>query len=327
MKDFFCKFENRYGFRIVGEPIKLSGGFMHKMYVLHTTEGNFAIKLLNPFVMKRETAMSSFAAAEKLEKMLESRKLPILPALSFDGKKMQEINGQYFYLFNYFEGKALTGKEITCFHCKEMGVALAAIHSTVKKKSDEPIESMQIDWDFYIRELEKSEKPLYELLYANYSLILDSQEKGNRAKKELPQISAVCHNDMDPKNVLWRENDYRIIDLECLSYNNPIMELFESALCWSGYEECEINFELFQAFIQGYKNAGGKLPVDWQVLYDCNNGRLEWLEYNIKRVLGIDCSADEKELGRSQAAETIRHIVYYNIIREQILKKCANIII
>ena len=132
---------------------------------------------------------------------------------------------------------------------------------------------------------------------------------------------------MDPKNVLWRENDYRIIDLECLSYNNPIMELFESALFWSGYEECEINFELFQAFIQGYKNAGGKLPVDWQVLYDCNNGRLEWLEYNIKRVLGIDCSADEKELGRSQAAETIRHIVYYNIIREQILKKCANIII
>ena len=54
-----------------------------------------------------------------------------------------------------------------------MGDALAAIHSTVKKKSDEPIESMQIDWDFYIRELEKSEKPLYELLYANYSLILD----------------------------------------------------------------------------------------------------------------------------------------------------------
>ena len=53
------------------------------------------------------------------------------------------------------------------------------------------------------------------------------------------------------------------------------------------------------------------MPVDWETLYDCNNGRLEWLEYNIKRVLGIDCGNDEKEIGTEQVKETIQHIIYY----------------
>lgn len=128
---------------------------------------------------------------------------------------------------------------------------------------------------------------------------------------------------MDCKNVLWNGNDYRIIDLECLSYSNPFMELFELALCWSGYEDCKIDFQLFQSFLQGYKNANGNMPVDWETLYDCDNGRLEWLEYNIKRVLGIDCGADEKEIGIKQVEETLHHIIYYFNMRDQILEHCS----
>lgn len=61
------------------------------------------------------------------------------------------------------------------------------------------------------------------------------------------------------------------------------------------------------------------MPSDWETLYDCNNGRLEWLEYNIKRVLGIDCGEDEKEIGAKQVEETVKHIIYYSKIKEQIL--------
>ena len=101
------------------------------------------------------------------------------------------------------------------------------------------------------------------------------------------------------------------------------MELFELALCWSGYEDCKIDFQLFQSFLQGYKNGDGNMPVDWETLYDCDNGRLEWLEYNIKRVLGIDCGADEKEIGIKQVEETLHHIIYYFNMRDQILEHCS----
>lgn len=235
---------------------------------------------------------------------------------------MQEIDGTYFYLFDYFDGNSLKSDEITEYHCREMGKVLAEIHSIDKKFQNENFSETPIDWEFYLAEMAKVNRGLYIMMKDCLPVIKDSQNRGNLARKKLPPIVSICHNDMDCKNVLWNGDDYRIIDLECLAYGNPFIELFELALCWSGYEDCRINFGLFQAFLQGYANAGGELPVDWETLYDCNNGRLEWLEYNIKRVLGIDCGSDEKEIGAEQIEETIQHIIYYSSMRKKILEHC-----
>ena len=319
----FEKIETAYGWKLKSDPVPLNGGFTHKMYRIETQQGMYALKLLNRFIMQRETAMGNFAEAERLERLLEQRGIPILPALTIDGRKMQEIDGEYFYLFDYYDGKPLRADAVTEYHCGQMGRALAAIHDTDRKMGDQAYKQMSVDWDFYLSAMEKADTRLYEILRSCYAILVESQEKGNRAVKKLPKLLTVCHNDMDCKNVLWNGEDYRIIDLECLSYNNPMMELFESALCWSGYEECRIDFRLFQAFLRGYASAGEEqMPKDWETLYDCNNGRLEWLEYNLKRVLGIDCGDDEKQLGIGQVVETLRHIVYYAKMREQILEHC-----
>lgn len=280
--NYFCddkasiliKIAEKYDWKIIGKPMLLSGGFMHKMYRIDTQQGIFALKLLNPFIMQRETAKDNFAKAERIELLLEQQGVPILPALSLDGRKMQEADGEHFYLFDYFPGKVLQGNEITAYHCQEMGKVLAEIHSIDKRYENEVFCEMSIDWNFYLAEMKNTDTKLYAMLKNAFPVIQDSQNKGNQARKKLPPIVSICHNDMDCKNVLWNGNDYRIIDLECLSYGNPFMELFELALCWSGYENCQIDFGLFQAFLQGYANAGGELPVDWETLYDCNNGRL-----------------------------------------------------
>ncbi len=318
----FTKIEKKYNWKWKGEPVRLDGGFMHKMYRIDTDRGVYALKLLNPFVMQRETAMENYANAERIERLLEQNGVPILPALSFDGRKMQEIDGEYFYLFDYFAGKPLKSGEITEYHCREMGKALARIHGIDRRFEREPVSEMSVDWEFYLAEMKRADRKRYAVLKEASPVIKDSQNRGNRARNRLPGAVSICHNDMDCKNVLWNGNEYRIIDLECLSYGNPLIELFESALCWSGYEDCRIDFRLFQAFLQGYKSAGGEWPADWEVLYDCDNGRLEWLEYNIRRALGIGCGEDEKEIGIGQVEETVRHIVYYSQMKEQILKHC-----
>lgn len=319
----FTKIEQKYNWKLREEPVSLSGGFMHRMYKLETEQGIYALKRLNKFVMQRKTAMENYAIAEQLECLLERSGIPILPALSFNGSKMQEIDGEYFYLFDYYAGKTLKRKEITPYHCTQIGKVLAKIHNIDKKPVHGSFQDMQIDWDFYLIKMEKENIQLYEILKDSYVQIIESQNNGNRARKNLPGVCAICHNDMDCKNVLWNGEDYRIIDLECLSYDNPLMELFELALCWSGYEECQIDFRLFRSFLKGYAVSRGELPLDWETLYDCNNGRLEWLEYNIKRVLGIDCGEDEKEIGIEQVKETIQHIIYYAKMREQILENCT----
>lgn len=314
-------------------PARLTGGFTHKMYSLFTTKGKYAVKLLNPFIMKRETAMSNYRTAERFERALEQTDVPILPALTIDGKKMQCMDGQYFYLYEWYEGKALKSEEITAFHCEKIGGILAKIHGLKlqnetgtgvdiggdNREEKYEREELHIDWDGYIEQLSGNNKELSDLLKENLTLLYESQDKGNEAIKKLPATVAICHNDMDSKNVLWNGEECRIIDLECLSYSSPIMELYELALCWSGYEVCNIDFNLFKRFIRAYEKNGGILPVDWETVYYCNNGRLEWLEYNVKRALGIECSEEEIELGIGQVKETIAHVIYYHEVKDGIL--------
>ena len=54
-----------------------------------------------------------------------------------------------------------------------------------------------------------------------------------------------------------------------------------------------------------------------------NNGRLEWLEYNIKRSLMLETdSEEEQQLGINEVKETVAHVVYYKLIKEELLKMC-----
>lgn len=319
-------------------PTRLTGGFMHKMYSLFTTQGKYAVKLLNPFIMQRKDAMDNYRTAEAFETLLEQTDIPILPAFTFDGKKMQCMDGQYFYLYGWYDGKALRSGEITAYHCEKIGEILAKIHGLKRPQKIEvgtevesefceakyEREELHIDWDGYIERLAEKNPELSELLRENRALLYESQEKGNEAIRKLPTTVAICHNDMDSKNVLWNGEECRIIDLECLSYGSPVMELYELALCWSGNEVCSIDFNLFRSFIRAYEKAGGTLPTDWETIYYCNNGRLEWLEYNIKRALGIECSEEEIELGVEQVKETVAHVIYYHEAKEHILESLKN---
>lgn len=326
-KSFFEKVCENFNLgRLEAVPVSLSGGLMHKMYSLFTSKGKYAIKLLNPFVMARESADESYSAAEHLENILELHHIPILPALTFDGIKRQELDGQFFYLFEWYDGKAVRGKRITEYHCTQIGKVLAKIHRIDIQKTRCLQKEVSIDWDFYIDRMRSENEELYRLLYENCDLLYESQNNGNRAVKELPAIRTICHNDLDSKNVLWNGAGFRIIDLECLGCGNPCLEMYESALCWSGYEECSIQFELFGKFIRTYLDHGGIKPADWEILYDSNYGRLEWLEYNIKRVLGIDCGADEKEIGISEVRDTLAHVIYYKEARKDIIRTASQIL-
>ena len=181
-------------------PLRLSGGLMHKMYKLETDQGIYALKLLNPFIMQRKDAMDNYREAERLESILEQKKIPILPALSVYGSKMQEMEGFYFYLFPYYRGTVLKNSEVTEEHCRKIGKILARIHGIDKKNGDGILPKMSIDWKFYLDRLKERNTLLYELLGEHYKRILESQERGNCARTKLPDVLAICHNDMDRKN-------------------------------------------------------------------------------------------------------------------------------
>lgn len=311
---------------IIENPTRVTGGLTHKMYKLVTTNGKYIIKLLNTNIMKRDTALANFNRADALEEVLKKNNISAIYALEFNNKKRQYIDNQYFYVYKWYDGKSLKNNEIKILNCKKIGEVLARIHSIDLREETFVRSEIHIDWEKYIKIAKEMVSPIYNILYDKVDLLNNSMNSGNCSIKKLPSIKTICHNDLDSKNVLWLGDEYKIIDLECLDYSNPYLELFELALCWSGYEECNINFDLFKIFINSYFGAINlKQNINWEDVYYSNSGRLEWLEFNIKRSLMIDCdSKEEQELGINEVRETINHVVYYDKIKDDILTVLKN---
>lgn len=303
---------------VIEPPRSLTGGFMHRMYSLFTDRGRYAVKLLNPHIMVRPDAPGNFRSAEELESRLEHAGVPILPALTLSGRKMQLLDGQFFYVFDWFDGRALSGSEITADHCRIIGAQLARIHQIEQRDQPTDYEPFVIVWDALIEPLRDRNPELYALLMSHGDMLYEMLEMATGAFPRLPSVTAICHNDLDSKNVLWRSSECQIIDLECLGWSNPFLELYETALYWSGIEQCHVDEHLFAAFVRAYAEAGGALPADWTVVHDANTGRLGWLEYNLNRALGVGCSGEEIPIGISEVQKTLAQLIHYNEIRNRL---------
>lgn len=311
---------------LTAQPQRVTGGYMHKMYCLTTTTGKYAVKLLNAEIMKRPDVFQNYQRAERLERVLQENKIPVLPAMEINGRKMQCIDNQYFYIFHWLDGRALQWDEIRLEHCGIAGAVLAKIHKIEQLEELYVRNEIDINWDTYIEIAKESRSEIADLLINNRELFYMSQKEFNSALNKIPAITCICDGDMDSKNVLWVNGSPVIIDLECLDYGNPFIEMYQLALSWSGYVLCNIDYELLKNFIISYQQEYGSFQVEWNALYGIGFGWLEWLEYNIKRALMIECeNEEERKLGIEQVQQTINRLIYYNSIEDELLQQLDSV--
>ena len=67
---------------------------------------------------------------------------------------------------------------------------------------------------------------------------------------------------------------------------------------------------LWQSSLGKYiKNTTLDTNIDWETVYECNFGRLEWLKFNIKRAPMIECDTKEvQDFGINEVKETIERM-------------------
>ena len=292
-----------------GDIIPVSGGLMHKMYKVQTTRGTYAVKCLNPQIMKRPDVFENYARAEALEKILEDNGLPIVPALTFDGKKMLESDGRFFYIFAWQKGHITDPENISPEQCFKAGEILGRIHA-LDSQNVEPLEPELSSIDF-TRYLSPDDENLELLEYA--------QTKLNDARKMLPPMKAISNDDMDPKNIMWHNGEPHVIDLECLDYSNPIESCLNLALQWSGTVNQKFNKENLAAFFKGYLSVYDNGFRSYDELFGIAYTWLEWLEYNFKRAQGLEGTTQEEiQLGRTEVINTIARIKYLRSIEDEV---------
>lgn len=301
---------------LVNVPKPLSGGLLHRMYALKTAKGKYAIKLLNPQIMLRPTAMMNYINSEKIA-YFASKKLPVLPAIKINGNFVQKVNSQFYLVFNWVKGKSLKQNEIDKNHCEKISEILAAIHKTDFSELgliNNPSNNFDlIEWSYYMEKGKESNAEWVDLFHKNITNLKDWNTSAIKSSELLASNMVISHRDLDSKNVLWNDYDPILIDWESAGFINPMQDLIETAIYWSENEEGEIDKDRFFSFLRGYKISSGKLQADWNtVLANGFSGKLGWLEYNLKRSLWIECTDEqEQQMGTAQVITTINDMRHY----------------
>lgn len=297
-------------------PTALSGGLLHRMYAVQTTSGRYVVKALNPEIMGRPTAMQNFITSELIASRAATY-VPALPAKKFNGASIQQVGEQFCLVFEWIDGKSLKPSDINTGHCKIMGSILSSLHigdfSDLGISNNSSADRRLTDWNFYLKKGQQSNAEWTSLLFENSEMLDDWNAEAINSANRISSDMVISHGDLDPKNVLWAVEPI-LIDWECAGYRNPKQDLIETAIYWSENESGEINKDKFLSFIDGYKRTTQEqIHANWRMILASGFlGKLDWLEYSLKRSLWIDCAdQEEQKAGTEQVAGTLLTIKRY----------------
>ncbi len=314
MKQQFEKLCRAYNLgNIIEEPKQLTGGLMHRMFKVQTDQSTYCIKALNPEVMARPTALGNTIRSEQIARAMQHL-VPLSAAKQFSGAVVLEQDGQYYMIFDFIEGASIYAPALSAKHCEVIGNILGIIHKAdvkVQGIEAEDADAPIFDWAGYAQKAsgqewaEDYERALPKLIQWN--------KQAAEAAQILTQHQVISHRDLDPKNVMWHNDQPTLIDWEAAGYINPYQEHIELCGYWAANGKGGMDREKFEAFTQAYRKHVKLEGVDWNPVFSGGmNGMLGWLEYNLKRAMKlIDCSDEDQQLGIAQVKGTIQELYEY----------------
>lgn len=321
MKDLF----NIYKIgNVIEKPISITGGLMHKVYKVTTDSNIYAVKWLNPSIMQRNGVMKNMINSERIANAF-SFYLPVIAALSFEGHNVLHLSGEYYMVFDWIEGTSIFPPDISEKNCYEIGSVLGKIHHldiSIPEAEKEEVNSISYNWEQY-HEKGIEQKAAWIDLYAGVTkkLVIWTQ-RVNDANLKLAENRVISHRDLDPKNVMWNHEIPYLIDWEAAGYVNPYQELLEVLNYWADDGDGGLDKDKFNILLHSYCEHMSTKNVDWDCVLDSGYaGMLGWLEYSLKRALGIESTnEEEKKLGGEQIVGTIRALEKYDSQMKAILE-------
>lgn len=308
----------------------LAGGLLHRMFRVISEKGKFAVKALNPQIMSRSDAVKKTVCAERIAS-IAAKHIPASCAKMFDGKAIQAIDGQLYLIYDLIDGKCMSTDEIKRFHCERMGDILADLHgldfSVLGMDGGFSTDVGAVDWPYYYQKGLESNPVWLGALKSNLAQLSAWNEKAIHSAAKLSGNSIISHRDLDPKNVMWRNDNPIIIDWEAAGYINPMCDFVDTALYWAKNAAGQWNEDYLFAFAKTYRKKNNDFEIDCLSVLDYGfAGKLGWLEYNLKRSLDIESSdRHDRQTGTDQVVDTLEEINRYAYMIpavERSLKKC-----
>ncbi len=292
--------------KLLEEPRPLSGGFMHRMDQAICESGMYAVKTLNPQIMKRPEAYRNMVLSEKIAVKMKNV-VPAIAAMEFQGKQVLSVGDGHYMVFPWQDGSSMYPPDITEYHCEKMGDVLGRMHRAsvqVEELKKECPVVVDLGWNAFLSG-KKNESCSFALREAMPQLEV-WLSNANKAAKRLSMHQVISHRDLDPKNVLWQGTEPFLIDWEAAGYINPFQELTENLYYWADDGNGGLLKSHFYAFLNAYERHVSLKDAPWpDVFHACFMAPLEWLHYNLRRASGME-GESERQLGKEQMVITLQ---------------------
>ena len=286
---------------IIDKPERLSGGITNKVYKFKTKSGIYIVKILS------KDNIDIIEKSEEISYIASQNNINALSAIKLD-TYVNRVGEYNVIIYPYYNGIILLTKELTLKHIKLLANSLARLHSIKINNSNN------------IKKYEKNDyKELYELCLNNNDTRLD-YFKNNIDKllniyedvysnylKLSNQVSYV-HKDFNRKNVLWNDMDFKIIDWETATIDNPSIDFYNSLwFLTNDFEENKLKVFIKEYFSIMKLDDNIEIGIKAALIEECN-----WLAFSIKRALKIITNDEyEVNLGLNSIESSLNEIINY----------------
>ena len=309
-------------------PKKIEGGLLNKMFKVSTTKGNFAFKLINPEVVKRKDGIKNILFTEKVSNIAKLNGIKCISAIEINNELIHSINGKYFLIFDWFDGRPINESELAEDKIKTVAKELCKLHkieyNNLKNECDITYELDEINFDFYLSKIK--DKNIYNLVKEIKNRFSNLDKESIESLKKIKDKKVISHRDLDLPNVLWNsENIPVIIDWETSGWVNPTLEVIDTAWNWAGGKDF-FDKNKYSIFVNTYEKEGGNLD-DYEIAFKADyKAKLRWFEYNLKRITIFDfLDEEEKKLGEKEVLRSADEIIKFDDYKNDMLNYNKNI--
>jgi Ser/Thr protein kinase RdoA (MazF antagonist) len=297
---FVSKLCDAYDLGLAMSPLEpVTGGLLHTMFSLRTTNGRYAVKVLDKNVLQPRHARAEYARSEAVAAKFAEAGVPAVCAVKGKHGRLSDIGDRTAMVYPWIDGSMLTQEAAGPLAARRIGAILATMHDTEIDQSSftapKSYASSFGEWRELINYAATTRAPWVDEVIKMVPDLMTWEMDAFDAVTALSDTYVVSHRDLDQKNVLWSRRDTpAIVDWEGVGLVQPALEVMSAALDWSGQKLGEPDQYSFVALIAGYR-AKRELPSgDCRLALKVLLGATGWLRANIRAAIDIDRSPERR---------------------------------
>lgn len=268
------------------EIVKVNSS-QNRVFEVITDSGKFILKQYSKDAINEKKDLNRRIKQIEISERFSKNGINVILPLKFGNNYFVKYIEDYYLIYEYFDYKILEDEELNLNNIKILAENLAKMHKlNINEDLEWQYKKINIDYEMCLNSFEKINDKLYDCLKNNIEQLILLTNDCNDFDDLLDNF-CISHNDYKLKNILWDDEDMYLIDFDACALANPYVALVEAAYSLSR-QNGVINLDFYEIFLKSYLDIY-QCDTDFKkALKVAMNGKLQWLEYMIGRLLNND---------------------------------------